>query len=91
MQPVPISVLKSFETILEQRGIWTAQRANYQKWLRYFRDFGAKYTVPEARSDQVRLFIEKLWGEKSDPVPAESGSSCCFTLFSNTARTRNSG
>ena len=64
MQPVPIPILKSFETILEERGISLAQRANYKKWLRYFWDFCAKYPVPEARSDQVRLFIDKLREKK---------------------------
>jgi hypothetical protein len=67
IQPVPISILNSFETILEDRRIPTAQRANYRKWLRYFWDFCAKYPVPEARSDQVRLFTDKLREKKQTP------------------------
>ena len=64
METVPIPILNSFETILEERGISPAQRANYKKWLRYFWDFCAKYPVPEAPSDQVRLFIDKLREKK---------------------------
>ena len=64
MRPIPVPILKSFETILEKRAISPLERANYKKWLRYFLDSCAKHPVPEARSDQVRLFIDKLREKK---------------------------
>jgi len=67
MQSVPGPILESFEAILEKRGILPPERASYKKWLRYFLDFCSKYPVPEARSDQVRLFINKLREKKQTP------------------------
>jgi hypothetical protein len=43
------------------------ERASYKKWLRYILDFCARYPVPEARSDQVRLFIDELREKKQTP------------------------
>ena len=60
MLPVPAPILTRFDVILEKRAVAPKQRADYKKWLRYFLDFCAKYPVPEAKPDQVRLFISKL-------------------------------
>lgn len=67
MRPVPVSILKSYEAILEKRGVLPSDRANYKKWLRYFLDYCSKYPVPETRPDQVRLFIDKLREKKQAP------------------------
>ena len=67
MLPVPVSVLKRFDAILEKRAVTPIQRADYKKWLRYFLDFCTKYPVPEARPDQVRLFIDKLREKRQTP------------------------
>jgi integron integrase len=64
MLPVPVPILTRFEAILEKRAVAPIQRADYKKWLRYFLDFCTKYPVPEARPDQVRLFIDKLQEKK---------------------------
>lgn len=80
MQPVPISIVRGFETILEKRRIPVTQRANYKKWLRYFWDFCAKYPVPEARSDQVRLFIDKL-REKEQPPFQQNQAAHAISLY----------
>ncbi len=60
MLPIPDAILKRFDAILEKRDVAPALRADFKKWLRYFLDFCAKYPPPAARSDQVRLFIDKL-------------------------------
>jgi hypothetical protein len=67
MQPVPVSNLTRFDAILEKRAVDPIQHADYKKWLRYFLDFCAKYPVPEAKSDQVRLFIDKLREKEQTP------------------------
>jgi hypothetical protein len=64
MLSVPTSILARFEAILEKRAIAPNQWTDYKKWLRYFLDFRNKYPVPEAQSEQVRLFIEKLREKK---------------------------
>jgi site-specific recombinase XerD len=81
METVPIPILNSFETILEERGISPAQRANYKKWLRYFWDFCAKYPVPEARSEQVRLFIDKLREKKQTPFQQNQAAHAVSLYF----------
>lgn len=45
---------------MEKKAVPPRHRPDYRKWLRYFLDFREKYSPPESRSDQVRLFIEKL-------------------------------
>ena len=60
MLPVPDNILKEFETVLEKKGIAKKLRPDFKKWLRYFLDFSAKYPLPEAHAEQVRLFIDTL-------------------------------
>ena len=81
MRPVPVPILKSFEAILEKRAISPLERANYKKWLRYFLDFCAKYPVPEARPDQVRLFIDKLREKKQTPFQQDQAAHAVSLYF----------
>ena len=60
MLPIPDDILKPFDAIMEKKAISTALRADYRKWLMYYLDFRVKYPPPDSRSEQVRLFIEKL-------------------------------
>ncbi len=60
MLSVTDDILIKFEAVLDKRGIDRKQYFEFKKWLRYFLNFCAKYPVPEAHSDQVRLFIRKL-------------------------------
>src|SRR5574341_332648 len=52
--------LDRYLIILKKRAVPVSRHADYKKWLRYFRDFRDKYTLPNSRSDQVRMFIQKL-------------------------------
>jgi len=84
MLPVPVPILERFEAILEKRAVPPIQRANYKKWLRYFLDFRAKYPTPAARSDQVRLFIDKLREKKQTPFQQNQAAhavSLCFEML----------
>ena len=60
MIPIPDEILKPFDAVMEKKSIPSQLRPDYRKWLRYFLDFHAKYSPPDSRSDQVRLFIQKL-------------------------------
>lgn len=64
---IPVPILKNFDAILEKRSVAQKQRADYKKWLRYFLDFRTKYPFPEARSDQVHFFIDKLREKRQTP------------------------
>ena len=60
MLPIPQDVLAQFNAILKQRKVPEPFHADYRKWLRYYLDFRSKYTLPDSKSEHVRLFIEKL-------------------------------
>jgi integron integrase len=81
MLPVPVAILTRFEAILEKWAVAPIQRADYKKWLRYFLDFCAKYPVPEARPDQVRLFIEKLREKKQTPFQQNQAAHAVSLYF----------
>ena len=46
--PVPASILRGFDAILEKRAVAPIERADYEERLRFFLDFCAKHPVPEA-------------------------------------------
>ena len=81
MLTIPNNILTSFEAVLSKRIVAPAQRADYKKWLRYFPDFCAKYPVPAARSDLVRLFIDKLREKKQTPAQQEQAAYAVSLYF----------
>ena len=60
MQPIPDDILKQFNAVLDEKGVSSSLRDDYRKWLLYYLDFRVKYPPPDAKSEQVRLFIEKM-------------------------------
>ena len=60
MQPIPDNILNQFNAVLEQKAVPSSLRDDYRKWLLYYLDFRKKYPPPNAKSEQVRLFIEKM-------------------------------
>jgi hypothetical protein len=67
MLPVPQDVLAEFDAVLRECAVPAPFRGDYRKWLRYFLDFRGKYHLPDSRSEQTRLFIEKLRAKKQTP------------------------
>ena len=60
MLSIPPDIVKQFAAILTKKKVPFSSRADCRKWLRYYLDFRAKYQLPDSRSEQVRLFVEKL-------------------------------
>ena len=60
MLPIPQNYLARFNKALLQSEVPVSFHVHYRKWLRYFLDFCRKYPPPDAKSEQIRLFIEKL-------------------------------
>jgi hypothetical protein len=60
MQPIPDSVLMRFNALMDRKSVPSSVHEDYRKWLRYYLDFRVKYPLPDDRSGQVRLFIEKM-------------------------------
>mgnify|MGYP003438889997 CR=1 FL=1 len=60
MLPMPNDISAAFDVALKKRSVSLSLHAAYRKWLRYFLDFRSKYPPPVSKSEQVRLFIDKL-------------------------------
>lgn len=60
MHTIQNAVMKQYDTTLRSHGIPISQHSEYKKWLRFFYDFCAKYSAHDSRTEQVRLFCEKL-------------------------------
>ena len=81
MQPIPDDILKPFDTVLEEKAVPISLRENYWKWLRYYLDFRVKYPPPDVKSEQVRLFIEKMRSKGPVAEETRAGSACPLALF----------
>ncbi len=80
MITIPNEVFTKYLAHLASRGCPKERFAEYRKWLRYFLDFCAKYPVPEAKSERVRLFTEKL-REKKQSLPQRRRAAHAVSLF----------
>lgn len=80
MLAIPHEVFAAFNTVLKKRAVPVSHHADYRKWLRYFLDFRSKYTLPDARSEQVRLFIQKL-REKKQTLEQQKQAANAVSLF----------
>jgi integron integrase len=60
MQPIPGDILTQFNAVLTQKAVPSSLHNDYRKWLKYYLDFRVKYPPPDIKSEQVRLFIEKM-------------------------------
>ncbi len=81
MLPIPDDILRPFDAIMEEKSIPRPLRADYRKWLMYYLDFRAKYPPPDARSEQVRLFIEKLRSKKESKKQQEQAAHAISLYF----------
>lgn len=82
MLPIPQDVLAQFIAILKQRKVPERIHADYRKWLRYFLDFRSKYHPPDSKSDQVRLFVEKLQKKNQTPEQQKQAAHALSLFFS---------
>ena len=81
MQLIPTNVLVQFDAILKRRNIPVDAHNDYRKWLRYFLDFRAKHSLPDSRSEQVRLFAEKLRSKKQTAVQQAQAADAVSLFF----------
>jgi len=61
MQPIPADILMQFNAVLIEKAVPSSLHEDYRKWLKYYLDFRVKYPPPDIKSEQVRLFIEKMF------------------------------
>jgi hypothetical protein len=80
MLSISPDILKQFDAVLEKKAVPFSIRADYRKWLRYYLGFRAKYSLPDSRSEQVRLFVEKL-REKNQTSKQQEQAAHALSLF----------
>jgi hypothetical protein len=81
MLPIPQDVLAQFEAVLKERAVPAPFHADYRKWLRYYLDFRGKYTLPDSKSEHVRLFIEKLRKKNQTPEQQKQAAHALSLYF----------
>jgi site-specific recombinase XerD len=81
MLPISDDILKQYDTILSKKAVSQSLSSEYKKWLRYYLDFSSKYTMPDSRSEQVRLFIEKLRQKKQSQKQQEQAAYALSLFF----------
>jgi integron integrase len=81
MLAIPENVLSRFNEVLRQRAVQEPFHVYYRKWLRYFLDFCGRYPPPETKSEQVRLFIEKLKSKKQTPQQCSQAAHAVSLFF----------
>lgn len=78
---VPYEVLTRYGVFLEKRGITGHKQSEYNKWLRYFLDFRAKYPVSDSIPEGLRLFCAKLREKKQNEYRQEQAARAVTIYF----------
>jgi len=78
---IPNEVFIQYVAYLNKRGVIAAHQGQYKKWLRYYLDFCDKYPIPDANSDRVRLFCEKLRDKKQSEAQREQAAHSISLYF----------
>lgn len=81
MKPIPNDILAQFEAVLNKRAVPVTRHADYKKWLMYYLDFKSRYTLPDSRSEHVRLFIEKLQNKNQSPEQQKQAAHALSLFF----------
>jgi len=81
MQPIPRDILTQYKDLLKKRAVPVSCHADYRKWLLYYLDFRGKYTLPDSKSEHVRLFIEKLQKKNQTPEQQKQAAHALSLYF----------
>lgn len=64
MQKVPYEIWTRYDAFLKFKVKDVSQHEDLKKWLLFFWDFSGKYHPSESRSNQIKMFVEKLKQKK---------------------------
>lgn len=81
MQKVPYNIWSRYDAFLKAKAKDSSQHENLKKWFLYFWDFLAKYRLPYSRSEQIRLFIEKLQEKMQSPTQQKQAAYAVSLYF----------
>ncbi len=86
MQSVPDTIWEQYSAVLKKRMVPVSRHADYKKWLRYYLDFRSKYSLPDSRSEHVRMFIQKLREKKQNPDQQKQAAHALSLFFESQPR-----
>lgn len=78
---IPNTVLTHYAYLLKSNEIIGDRFADYKKWLRYYLDFCDKHPVPDAKSERVRMFCEKLREKKQNEQQRQQAAHAVSLYF----------
>jgi integron integrase len=78
---IPNALFTMYIAYLGKRRVPGSHFAEYKKWLRYYLDFCDKYPVPDAKSERVRLFADKLREKNQTPAQLERAAHAVSLYF----------
>ncbi|HEX9020496.1 MAG TPA: integron integrase [Nitrospirota bacterium] len=81
MLTISEEILQKFNAEMGKKSVPENQRQDYRKWLRYFLDFHVKYSPPDAKSEQIRLFMEKLKSKGQSPQQLNQAARAISLFF----------
>ncbi len=91
MQAIPDDILHQFEKLLIRHEIPPGLYAHYKKWLRYFLDFQRKHPLSCQKSEQIRLFLEKLKEKKQSEMQRQQAAHSVSLYFEISGREETAG
>jgi hypothetical protein len=81
MQKVPYDIWAQYVAFLKAKVKDVSQHENLKKWFLDFWDFRSKYHTPDSRSEQVRLFIEKLQNKGQSHIQQKQAAQAVSLYF----------
>jgi len=81
MQKVPYDIWTKYSAFLKAKVKDVSHHENLKKWFLYFWDFRTKYHPLDSRSEQVRLFIEKLQHKGQSKVQQKQAAHAVSLYF----------
>jgi integron integrase len=80
MKKVPYDIWSRYDALLKSKVKDVSLHADLKKWFLYFWDFREKYHPPDSKSEQVRLFAEKL-NEKKQSHAQQKQAAYAVSLY----------
>jgi len=81
MQKVPYDIWTRYDAFLKAKVKDVSYHENLKKWFLYFWDFRAKHQPSASRSEQVRLFIEKIENKGQSKVQQKQAAHAVSLYF----------
>jgi hypothetical protein len=94
MKDIPSDILKQFCDMLKKRSVPATAHSYYLKWLRYYLDYCATYSLTDTSSKYLSQFLQKLNEKKQAEFQQKQAGhavSICLDMERANAKIPNAG